>query len=131
MLGQKRILIVDDYADHRFLLTYQLQKMGNFVILEAANGQDALDLVSQEPLDLIFMNLNLPVVDGWEAVRRIRIMSSPARDVPIIAFTAYALASAEQKALAAGCDDYIVKPVVDFALLQQKVTRFLTKGRTP
>jgi two-component system cell cycle response regulator DivK len=131
MASQQRILIVDDYEDHRLILVYQLRKIGSFDILEATNGQQALDVVSQESLDLIFMNLGLPVLDGWEAVRRIRTLPSPARDVPIIAFTAYATTGDERKALDAGCDDYLTKPVIDFSLLHQKVTRLLAQGRIP
>jgi two-component system cell cycle response regulator DivK len=126
---QKRILIVDDDPDHRCILVYRLQKIGQFEILEARNGQEALDVVSQEWLDLVVLNIGMPVLDGWETVRRIRAMSQPACTVPVIAHTAYALPGDEPKALNAGCDDYLAKPVVDFALLEQKVRRLLAKHR--
>jgi two-component system cell cycle response regulator DivK len=130
-MNQQRILIVEDHEDYRFILTYQLRKIGHFDILEAPNGQEALEVASREPLELIFMNLQLPVLNGWEAVRRIRALPSPARDVPIIAFTAYAGPSDEKKALDAGCNDYITKPLVDFSLLRKKVEGLLSGGRTP
>jgi len=128
-LNQKRILIVEDNEDHRRILSYQLRKMGECEILEATNGQEALDIVSREPLDLIFMNLQMPVLDGWEAVRRIRALPSPARDMPIIAFTAYAMPGDEQTVLVAGCDDYIAKPVLDFNMMKDKVEQLLARGR--
>jgi CheY-like chemotaxis protein len=128
-MSQKRILIVEDNEDHRIILTHQLRKIGDFDILEAADGQEAVNIASREPLDLLFMNLQLPVLDGWEAVRRIRALPSPARDVPIIAFTAYTLATAEQKAPAVGWDDYIAKPVLDFNVMKGKVERLLARGR--
>jgi two-component system cell cycle response regulator DivK len=127
----QRILTVDDYEDQRDILRYQLRKIGSFDILEAAYGQHALAIVSRESLDLIIMNLGLPVVDGWEATRRVRAMLSPTRQVPILAFSAYAMPGDEQKALTAGCDDYLAKPVIDVALLQQKVMRRLARGRMP
>jgi two-component system cell cycle response regulator DivK len=131
MANQKKILIVDDCEDHRIILRFQLRKIGQFDILEVSDGQQALDVVAHELFDLIFLNMGLPVLNGWEVARRIRAMPSPACDGPIIAFTAYVTSSQEQKALDAGCDDYIAKPVVDLTLLQQKVDRLLTKKRTP
>lgn len=130
MPSQKRILIVEDNEDHRFILTAQLRRFGPFAILEATNGQEALALLAQEPLDLIFMNLQLPVLDGWETTRRIRALPRPAQDVPIIAFTAHALPGEETKALTAGCDDYLTKPVLDLTVMKQKVDRLLASGRT-
>jgi two-component system cell cycle response regulator DivK len=126
---QKRILIVDDHPDHRYILAHRLQKIGQFEILEARNGQEALDVVSQERLDLVFLNVGMPVLDGWETVRRIRALSQPACTVPVIAHTAYALPGDEQKALDAGYDDYLAKPVVDVAVMEQKVRRLLAKPR--
>jgi CheY-like chemotaxis protein len=99
MPSQKRILIVEDHEDLRFILATQLQRLGPFTILEATNGQEALALLAQEAVDLIFMNLQLPVLDGWETTRRIRALPRPVGDVPIIAFTAYALPGDETKAL--------------------------------
>jgi len=76
------------------------------------------------------MNLGMPILDGWEATRRIRALPA-ARAVPILAVTAYALPSAEQRARAAGCDAYLTKPIIDVTLLQQTVRQLLARGRTP
>jgi two-component system cell cycle response regulator DivK len=129
--GVQRILIVDDLDDHRVILRYYLRTLAPFEILEAANGQQALALVSREPLDLVIMNLGMPLLDGWEATRRIRALPGAARAVPILALTAYALPSAEQRARAAGCDAYLTKPIVDVTLLRQTVRQLLARGRTP
>jgi two-component system cell cycle response regulator DivK len=128
-MNPKRILIAEDNRDHRIILRHQLHRIGTFEILEAINGQEALDIVAREALDLIILNLGMPVLDGWEVARRIRALPSPARDLPIIAFTAYAVAGAEQRARAAGCDEYLVKPILDFMLLKDKVEQLLTYGR--
>ena len=126
-----RILIVDDYLDHRVILTHQLTRIGTFAINEAMDGQQALAVIAATPPDLIFMNLGLPVLDGWEAIRRIRALAAPLGQVPIIAFTAYAGGREEQRARQAGCDEYLVKPVLDPGVLQQTVTSLLARGPRP
>src|SRR5262245_58758649 len=99
-----RILMVEDHPDHRIILRHQLRRIGMFDLLEAPDGQQALALVARgEPLDLIIMNLGLPLLDGWETTRRIRALPGPLSRVPILAYTAYALPSSAQRALAAGC----------------------------
>jgi CheY-like chemotaxis protein len=126
-----RILIVDDNRDHRLILTYQLGRIGTFEIREADDGQQGLVALTAAPPDLIFMNLGLPTLDGWEAIRRIRALAAPLGQVPIIVFTAYAGQQEEQRARQAGCDAYLVKPVVDQGLLRQTVTTFLARGQRP
>jgi CheY-like chemotaxis protein len=126
-----RILIVDDHPDHRLILTYQLARIGTFDIREAGDGQQALVILATAPPDLIFMNLGLPLLDGWEAIRRIRALAAPLGQVPIIAFTAYAGGREEQRARQAGCDEYLVKPVLDRGLLQQTVISLLARGPRP
>ena len=126
-----RILIVDDNADHRLILAYQLAKIGTFAIREARDGQQALALIATALPDLIFMNLRLPVLNGWEAIRRIRALPAPLGQVPIIAFTAYAGGREEQRARQAGCDEYLLKPVLDPGVLQQTVTALLARGQRP
>jgi CheY-like chemotaxis protein len=127
-----RILIVEDHPDHRIILRYQLHSIGVFDVLEAPDGQHALALVARgEPLDLIIMNLGLPGLDGWETTRRIRALPGPRSRIPILAYTAYALPSGTQRALAACCDDYLTKPLLEVRLVQQKVTQLLAKGPTP
>jgi CheY-like chemotaxis protein len=123
-MARKKILVVEDNLDNRRILVYRLRRIGDFDILEAANGKEALSIVQAEGPDLIFMDLKMPVMDGWEATRRIRAGESGSR-VPIIALTAQAMAGDEQKALAAGCDDYVAKPIVDPNIVRYKVERLL------
>jgi CheY-like chemotaxis protein len=123
----KKILVVEDNLDNRRILVYRLKRMGEFAIVEASNGEEAVDMVGREKPDLIFMDLKMPVMDGWEATRRIRLLPE-GRSVPIIALTAQAMVGDEQKALAAGCDDYVAKPIVDPNVVREKVERLLARG---
>ena len=127
-MARKRILVVEDNLDNRRILVYRLKRIGDFDIVEASNGQEAMQLVESVPPDLIFMDLKMPVMDGWEATRRIRALDV-GRSIPIIALTAQAMAGDEEKALAAGCDDYLAKPIVDPSLVKIKLERLLTEGR--
>ena len=124
-MATKRILVVEDNLDNRRILVYRLKRLGDYEIVEANNGQEALDIVQMAPPpDLIFMDLKMPVMDGWEATRRIRALDV-GRNIPIIALTAQAMAGDEQKALAAGCDDYLAKPIVDPNIVKIKIERLL------
>jgi two-component system, cell cycle response regulator DivK len=123
-MKRKKILVVEDNEDNRRILVYRLGKIGEFEIREATNGLEALAEVEKDPPDLIFMDLKMPVMDGWEATRRIRGMAG-AGSVRIIALTAQAMAGDEEKALEIGCDDYLAKPVVDPSLVRQKLERLL------
>ena len=123
----KKILVVEDNVDNRRILVYRLRRIGEFEISEANNGQEAVAFVERELPDLIFMDLKMPVMDGWEATRRIRALEA-GRRIPIIALTAQAMAGDEQKALAAGCDDYVAKPIVDPGIVRQKMERLLGSG---
>jgi two-component system cell cycle response regulator DivK len=127
-MHQKRILVVEDNLDNRRILVYRLKRIGDFQIIEACNGAEALGLVEEDAPDLIFMDLKMPVMDGWEATRRIRALEG-GRRIPIIALTAQAMAGDEQKALAAGCDDYVAKPIVNPNIVRDKVERLLESGR--
>jgi two-component system cell cycle response regulator DivK len=126
-MAAKRILVVEDNLDNRRILVYRLKRIGEFDILEASNGEEALAIVqSSPPPDLIFMDLKMPVMDGWEATKKIRQLDF-GRDIPIIALTAQAMAGDEQKALAAGCDDYLAKPIVDLSVVRTKMERLLNR----
>ncbi len=126
-MGVKRILVVEDNLDNRRILVYRLKRIGEFEIVEASNGEEALSAVqSSPPPDLIFMDLKMPVMDGWEATKRIRELEA-GRLIPIIALTAQAMAGDEQKALAAGCDDYLAKPIVDLNVVRTKMERLLNR----
>jgi len=127
-MARKRILVVEDNLDNRRILVYRLKRIGDFDIVEASNGQEAMQLVESAPPDIIFMDLKMPVMDGWEATRRIRALDV-GRAIPIIALTAQAMAGDEEKALAAGCDDYLAKPIVDPSLVKIKLERLLAEGR--
>jgi two-component system cell cycle response regulator DivK len=126
-MAVKRVLVVEDNVDNRRILVYRLKRIGEFEIVEAANGAEALEAVrSSQPPDLIFMDLKMPVMDGWEATRQIRQLDGGA-SIPIIALTAQAMAGDEQKALAAGCNDYLAKPIVDLNVVKAKIERLLAR----
>lgn len=125
-MGRSRILVVEDNLDNRRILVYRLRRFGDFEITEACNGEEALGLVRAQAPDLIFMDLKMPVMDGWEATRQIRALEGGKR-IAIIALTAQAMVGDEQKALAAGCDDYLAKPIVDPNAVREKVERLLSE----
>jgi CheY-like chemotaxis protein len=127
-MARAKILVVEDNLDNRRILVYRLRRIGEFDISEASNGQEALSLVETERPDLIFMDLKMPIMDGWEATRRIRNLEG-GKAIPIIALTAQAMAGDEQKALAAGCDDYVAKPIVDPEVVREKLERLLARSR--
>lgn len=124
VMARKKILVVEDNLDNRRILVYRLRRIAEFDILEASNGQEALNIIDCQPPDLIFMDLKMPIMDGWEATRQIRAREA-GRRIPIIALTAQAMAGDEQKALAAGCDDYVAKPIVDPNIVRSKLERLL------
>jgi two-component system cell cycle response regulator DivK len=104
----KCILVVEDQEDNRQILRDLLGNAG-YELTEAENGEEAIAAVGRRRPDLILMDIQLPVMDGYEATRRIRT-NPDLRAVPIIAVTSYALAGDEDKAFAAGCDSYVTKP---------------------
>lgn len=127
-MAAKRILVVEDNLDNRRILVYRLKRIGEFEIVEASNGEEALVIVqTPPPPDLIFMDLKMPVMDGWEATKKIRQLEF-GKTIPIIALTAQAMAGDEQKALAAGCDDYLAKPIVDLSVVRTKMERLLNRA---
>jgi two-component system, cell cycle response regulator DivK len=118
----KRILVVEDTEDNRRILRDLLLASG-YELLEAADGAAGIAMAASERPDLILMDIQLPVLDGYEATRRIK--ADPAlASIPIIAVTSYALAGDEAKTRAAGCDGYIAKPFSPRQLLA-KVREFL------
>jgi two-component system, cell cycle response regulator DivK len=117
-----KVLLVEDTEDNRFMMK-RLLEMSGYDVVEAVNGEEAVNLASAEHPDVILMDLSLPVVDGLGATRRIRAMAGP-RHVPIIAVSAHDTADFHSEAVAAGCDAYITKPI-DFAELEELVTRLL------
>jgi two-component system, cell cycle response regulator DivK len=118
----KHILVVEDQEDNRQILRDLLTNAG-YQMIEAVNGEEALAEVAKHRPDLILMDIQLPIMDGYEATRRIRI-NPDLKSVPIIAVTSYALAGDESKALAAGCDAYVTKPFSPRQLLA-KIREYL------
>ena len=103
------ILLVEDNEMNRDMLSRRLERKG-YAITMALDGQQAIDMATADPPALILMDMSLPVIDGWEATRRIK--ANPAtKGIPIIALTAHAMQGDEQKAKEAGCDDFDTKPV--------------------
>jgi two-component system cell cycle response regulator DivK len=119
----KCILVVEDQPDNRRILRDMLGNAG-YELIEAESGEEALKAVETHRPDLILMDIQLPIMDGYEATRRIRL-NAELKSIPIIAVTSYALAGDEAKALAAGCTAYITKPFSPRALLA-KVQEHLT-----
>jgi two-component system, cell cycle response regulator DivK len=119
----KRILVVEDQEDNRQIVRDLLATITDYDVTEAENGEEALAAVAKERPDLILMDIQLPIMDGYEATRRIK--ADPAtRTIPIIAVTSYALSGDEAKARAAGCDDFVPKPYSPRELLA-KIRKFL------
>ena len=118
----KRILLVEDQADNRKIIRDMLRGT-DYEITEAEDGEQALTAIAKERPDLILMEIQLPSMDGYEAMRRIR--TDPALlSIPIIAVTSYALDGEEKIAKAAGCDDYVPKPFSPRQLLA-KIRQYL------
>jgi two-component system cell cycle response regulator DivK len=128
-MAHAKILVIEDDEDCRRILVLRLQHLGAFTIREATSGQDALDCITRDPPDLIFLDLKLPGVDGLETARRIRALPGALSQLPIIAVTAYVLTWDKDKALTAGCDEYITKPIVDPGEIREKLERLLAHGR--
>ena len=110
----KKVLVVEDVDFNRDLVVQLLED--KYHVIEAVNGQEGLELAERERPELILMDLSLPVIDGWEATRRLK-ENDDLRSIPVIALTAHAMKGDEEKALAAGCDDYLVKPLDEDELM--------------
>jgi CheY-like chemotaxis protein len=118
-----KILYVEDNDDNVFMLKMRLELLDEFEVLVAENGEKGVATALAERPDLILMDLEMPVVDGWEATRRLK--SEPVtRDIPVIALSAHALAGTREKALAAGCDEFDTKPI-EFDRLVTTIRRVL------
>lgn len=104
-----KILYVEDNDDNIYLITRGLGRKG-YDIIVAKDGEEGLAMARSEAPSLILMDLDLPVLNGWEATRRLKA-SPQTQHIPVIAVSAYAMASDRERALAAGCDDFFSKPV--------------------
>ncbi len=121
--SNRTIMVVEDYDDTRMLLKQGLEMLG-YSVLEASNGQEAVDIADRERPDLILMDLDLPILDGIAATQRIR-QQEHMESVPIVAVTAYPLSYSRVKAFAKGCNEYMPKPI-DMSELARVVNRYLS-----
>jgi CheY-like chemotaxis protein len=118
-----KILLVEDNELNRDMLSRRLSRRG-YLVVEATDGEAALALAASERPDLILMDMSLPVLDGWEATRRLK--ATPAtRPIPVIALTAHAMVADRERCLEAGCDDFDTKPV-EIERLLGKIARLLS-----
>jgi two-component system cell cycle response regulator DivK len=122
---KKCILIVEDQEDNRTILRDLLSKSG-YDLIEATTGEEGVALAESKRPDLILMDVQLPVMDGYEATRRIKRIDA-LKLIPVIAVTSYALSGDEAKAHAAGCDAYVAKPFSPRQLLA-KIREYLPAG---
>ena len=104
-----KILLVEDNEMNRDMLSRRLQRKGYQVVL-AMDGKSGMEMTQTQAPNLVLMDMSLPVLDGWEATRRLKA-DAATRHIPVIALTAHAMSSDREKALEAGCDDYDIKPV--------------------
>jgi CheY-like chemotaxis protein len=117
-----KVLLVEDNEMNRDMLSRRLTRRG-FEVVFAADGQQGVDLARSERPDIILMDMSLPVMDGWEATRRIKA-DATMRTIPVIGLTAHAMSGDREKAIEAGCDDYDSKPV-EIDRLLGKINRLL------
>jgi two-component system cell cycle response regulator DivK len=119
-----KVLYVEDNDDNVYMLKMRLELLGDFEVLTAEDGEKGCEKAVSERPDIILMDLQMPVMDGWEAARRLK--STPeTNDIPIIGLSAHALAGERDKALAAGCDEFDTKPV-EFERLVATLRRLCT-----
>ena len=122
-----KVLYVEDNDDNVYMLKMRLELLDNFEVVVAENGEKGCAMALSERPDIILMDLEMPVVDGWEATRRLKA-DPQTRDIPVIALSAHALAGSREKALAAGCDEFDTKPV-EFDRLAATMRRLLADGK--
>jgi CheY-like chemotaxis protein len=112
-----RVLLVDDYPDAREMYAEYLEFSG-FDVIEAANGMEALQRAADAQPDIILMDLSLPVMDGWEATRRLKA-DARTENIPVVALTGHALAGISEGAKKAGCDAFVTKPCLPEDLVKE------------
>lgn len=122
-MTKKKILVVDDTDWNRDLLVQLLED--DYDVLQAVDGAEGIRRTEEEKPDLVLMDLGMPVMDGWEATRRIKA-NDALKNIPIIAVTSHAMVGDEIEARKAGCDDYLSKPI-DEDLLLKKIKKFLAQ----
>ena len=122
-----KLLLVEDNEMNRDMLSRRLMRRSYEVVI-SVDGEEGLTLARTESPDLILMDMSLPILDGWEATRRLKADPATA-NIPIIALTAHAMSSDRDKALEAGCDDYDSKPV-EMPRLLEKIEELLRRGNS-
>ena len=120
-----KILLVEDNEMNRDMLSRRLQRKGYEVAL-AVDGQSGVEMAQAQKPDLVLMDMSLPVLDGWEATRRLKV-DARTQHIPVIGLTAHAMSSDREKALEAGCDDYDTKPI-EMPRLLGKIEALLSGG---
>jgi CheY-like chemotaxis protein len=124
--AKQLVLVVDDFADNREMYSEYLTFSG-YEVIEATNGKEAIEAAQQRTPDIIIMDLSLPVMDGWEATRRLKA-DERTRRIPIVALTGHALAGHSKGARDAGCDSFLSKPCLPDQLVAE-IKRMLDPGK--
>lgn len=119
-----KILLVEDNEMNRDMLSRRLTRNG-FEVVIAVNGQEGVDMAAREKPDLVLMDMSLPVLDGWEATKKLKGDAATA-SIPVLALTAHAMQADREKALAAGCDDFDTKPI-ELPRLLEKMNALLAR----
>jgi two-component system cell cycle response regulator DivK len=118
-----RLLYIEDDDDNVYMLKMRLELLGDFEVLATGDGKKGCEMAVGHRPDIILMDLEMPVIDGWEATRRLK-GDPQTRDIPVIALSAHALAGEREKAMAAGCDEFDTKPI-DFERLVATIRRVI------
>jgi two-component system cell cycle response regulator DivK len=122
-----KILYIEDNEDNFYILSNRLRRRG-YELIAAPDGESGIALAKSEAPALILMDLSLPVMDGWEATRRLKA-ASETRHIPVVALSAHSMAGDREKALAAGCDEFDTKPV-ELPRLLEKIAALLARSTT-
>ena len=123
-----KILYIEDNDDNVYMLKMRFEMLEGLEVLVAEDGEVGCQIALAEIPDVILMDLDLPIVDGWQAARQLKA-DQRTRKIPIIALTAHAMAGSREKALAAGCDEFDTKPI-EFDRLMQKINLLLGKSKS-
>jgi CheY-like chemotaxis protein len=122
-----KVLYIEDNEDNVYMLKMRLELLGDFEVLAAEDGQKGCEMAATEQPDIILMDLEMPVIDGWEATRRLK-GNPQTRDIPVIVLSAHALAGEREKAIAAGRDEFDATPI-EFDRLVATLRRLLAHRR--
>ena len=122
-----KVLYIEDNDDNVYMLKMRLEMLEGFEVFVAEDGEVGCQIALAEMPNVILMDLDLPIVDGWQATRQLKA-DQRTQKIPIIALTAHAMAGSREKALAAGCDEFDTKPI-EFDRLMQKINLLLSKNK--